>query len=422
MNTKYGKTLAASLLLALSASGTAWAGDTCELSDGAPGTEYNGGALAAPSMISLACGESSSAVEGGVAIGGASSASGTNSTAVGSSATALGATSSAFGFGSYAAGANGIAIGYNASAYEDALAVGTRSTARQNGTALGNDSKANAEGATAVGLFSSAAGYDSTAMGLRSDARADAATAVGARAVGAGVQASSYGYASQGMGNYSTAVGAQSRAEGVGSVAVGMSAVTAGAQAVAIGQNSSATADRSVALGIMSVADRSNTVSVGRAGDERQIVNVADATQATDAINLRQLDAAMETAETYADAGDARALSAAQAYTDRQLAALGVGEEFNRFRGEVNDRFASQDGRIDRIGALGAAMAGMASSASAVSASNTRLGMAVGSYRGSGAVALGVQHAFSSKVAVTFGAALASHGDTSATVGLGIGL
>jgi autotransporter adhesin len=64
-----------------------------------------------------------------------------------------------------------------------------------------------------------------------------------------------------------------------------------GADAVAIGGAASATADNSVALGSNSVANRANSVSVGAVGAERQIVNVANATSNTDAVNLGQLRA-----------------------------------------------------------------------------------------------------------------------------------
>ncbi|WP_062604541.1 YadA family autotransporter adhesin [Caballeronia calidae] len=74
-----------------------------------------------------------------------------------------------------------------------------------------------------------------------------------------------------------------------------------GAHATAMGANASATADNSVALGANSVADRVNTVSVGSAGNERQITNVADGTQATDAVNVRQLNLAAAQSQSYTD-------------------------------------------------------------------------------------------------------------------------
>ncbi|WP_321793579.1 YadA family autotransporter adhesin [Caballeronia sp. J97] len=74
-----------------------------------------------------------------------------------------------------------------------------------------------------------------------------------------------------------------------------------GVHATAMGANANASADNSVALGANSVADRANTVSVGSAGSERQITNVAAGTQATDAVNLSQLNLAAAQAQSYTD-------------------------------------------------------------------------------------------------------------------------
>ncbi len=65
-----------------------------------------------------------------------------------------------------------------------------------------------------------------------------------------------------------------------------------GAESVAIGGNAQAIANNSVALGSNSLADRANTVSVGSKGAERQITNVAAGTQDTDAVNVSQLKGA----------------------------------------------------------------------------------------------------------------------------------
>ncbi len=77
------------------------------------------------------------------------------------------------------------------------------------------------------------------------------------------------------------------------SIALGAVAGAFGAQSAAIGTGATATGNNTVALGAGSLADRDNSVSVGAAGAERQITNVAAGTQATDAVNLGQLDAAV---------------------------------------------------------------------------------------------------------------------------------
>ncbi len=87
---------------------------------------------------------------------------------------------------------------------------------------------------------------------------------------------------------------AAANASGTDSIAVGGVASASGAGSIAIGDTASATAANSVALGAGSVADRDNAVSVGSASSTRQITHVGDGTEATDAVNLRQLQASQQ--------------------------------------------------------------------------------------------------------------------------------
>jgi len=82
-------------------------------------------------------------------------------------------------------------------------------------------------------------------------------------------------------------------ASGSNGVAVGNTATASGSNSTAVGANAQASANNSVALGAGSVATRDNTVSVGSTGNERQITNVAAGTQATDAVNVQQLNSAV---------------------------------------------------------------------------------------------------------------------------------
>ena len=102
-------------------------------------------------------------------------------------------------------------------------------------------------------------------------------------------------------GNQITGLGANGQAATaaeIDAIAFGNNASTAiGATgAVAIGADASATAADSVALGSGSLADRANTVSVGTVGGERQIVNVADGTAATDAATVGQMNSSIAAA------------------------------------------------------------------------------------------------------------------------------
>ena len=109
-------------------------------------------------------------------------------------------------------------------------------------------------------------------------------------------------------------------AAGVGSTAVGYNSVASGESSVAIGQNSSSTIDSGIALGSNSVSNRVilkgsrstsvtedgvvigydttdgellGALSIGDDGKYRQIINVADGSEAHDAVTVRQLQNAI---------------------------------------------------------------------------------------------------------------------------------
>src|SRR5690606_9081762 len=186
--------------------------------------------------------------------------------------------------------------------------------------------------------------------------------------------------------------------------AVGQGAVATQPTATAIGDGATATAANSVALGHGSVADRANTVSVGSAGNERQITNVAAGTQATDAVNVAQLESTAT-----------RAVADANAYTDQRFNAWA--DSFSAYQTELERRFTDQDRRIDRQGAMGAAMLNMATSAAGIRTQN-RLGVGVGFQGGQSALSVGYQRAISERATVTIGGAFS--GDEK-SVGLGAG-
>ena len=167
-----------------------------------------------------------------------------------------------------------------------------------------------------------------------------------------------------------------------------------------------ATAAGSVALGQGSVANRANSVSVGSAGNERQVTNVAAGTQATDAVNVAQLESTAT-----------QAVSTANAYTDQKFAAWN--DSFSAYQSQLEQRFTDQDRRIDRQGAMGAAMLNMATSAAGIRTDN-RVGVGVGYQGGQSALSIGYQRALSDRATLTIGGAF-SGDEKSVGVGAGFG-
>ena len=89
--------------------------------------------------------------------------------------------------------------------------------------------------------------------------------------------------------NGAIAIGKDALADNIGAIAVGHNSTAKGEDAIALGKGSTTTGKNSVAIGAGSVAERDNVVSVGNKDAERQIINVADGSKATDAVNVRQV-------------------------------------------------------------------------------------------------------------------------------------
>jgi autotransporter adhesin len=165
--------------------------------------------------------------------------------------------------------------------------------------------------AMAVGPGAAATGIGALAVGAGSIAGSDASTAVGTGAAVASVNSTAIGYSASvgaNSGN-SLAIGYNSRAQALNSLAIGTeaSATSAGSVAIgyrtfisqsatnsmALGLGSSVSAANAVAIGYNAVADRANAVSVGSSTQQNQIINVAAGTANTDAVNLGQMNAAI---------------------------------------------------------------------------------------------------------------------------------
>ncbi|MBH1834548.1 hemagglutinin [Stenotrophomonas maltophilia] len=222
-------------------------------------------------------------------------------------AAAAGAAARAVGPQASAAGASAVAVGNGASASADnSVALGAGSVASvgaQSGYtgAYGQTGASNSAGEVSVGSSGSERKITHVADG--SDDHD--ATNVGQLKNGVNYAIDqSKAYTDQKIQNITNVAGsfrannsnnlADPAATGANSAAGGAGSTAAGANSTALGNGSQAQADNSVALGAGSVANRANTVSVGASGAERQVVNVADGTQATDAVNVRQLQASQQ--------------------------------------------------------------------------------------------------------------------------------
>ncbi|WP_260437712.1 YadA-like family protein [Burkholderia cenocepacia] len=279
---------------------------------------------------------------GSIAIGNGTTAGGSSSTVIGTNASHSGSGATVLGAGASAMGGGaGVAMGLTSSASGSAaVALGTNTTASgANSVALGTGSVANAVNTVSVGstgserritnLAAGTANTDAVNLGQLNSAIANvapnpyvavrgstAASATGSRSIAIGDGAIARNTANGGQTNIAIGAGAntaggfgqiafgegastQNSAAG-GSIAIGRNATTT-QRGLAIGDGASATATYGIALGDGSLADRENALSIGRAGAERQIVNVAAGTAATDAVNVSQL-----TGVTNALGGNAR--------------------------------------------------------------------------------------------------------------------
>ncbi|BDU22158.1 YadA-like family protein [Dyella sp. GSA-30] len=193
-----------------------------------------------------------------------------------------------------ASGTNSMAMGNAAQANgSNAIALGAAANAKgQDTIAMGSGASAQITNAVAIGRYAASTGGNAVAVGHMAKAYGTNSTAVGEGANAFGIQSTALGMLASATGLGSNALGTKANASGYAGVAIGAVAVASGANSVALGLRAAAPNDNSVALGSSSVTDRDNSVSVGAAGAERQITNVADGTQDTDAINLRQLKSA----------------------------------------------------------------------------------------------------------------------------------
>ncbi|WP_282298031.1 YadA-like family protein [Stenotrophomonas sp. PS02289] len=273
-------------------------------------------------------------------------------------------------------------------------------------------------------------GVAPTATGGSDYACGDGATASGGTSAAFGTQADA-------SGANSSAIGVLASSSGAFSSAFGRSATASGDASTALGYNTSVTAANAVAIGANSVADQDNTVSVGAAGAERRITNVAAGTADTDGVNVSQLNDTAATTLQQANSYTDGALQQANSYTDQQIALLGSGggggvaaADLDQLRGEMNDRFAGVDARLDaiddqlrkvdrRISRQGAMAAAQVHSLGMPDVGANWLGVGVGSTDGEQAFAVGFRRRFSERVAGSLGVSSAGN-ERSYGAGLGV--
>ena len=260
----------------------------------------------------------------------------------------------------------------------NAIGAGASATA-DNAVAFGNGASASAVNASALGTAANASGDSSTAVGAGAQATASSATAVGGNgAVASGNSSTTVGSGSSVAANSGVGLGAQAVVEqgAEGGIAVGRGAHESGNQGIALGQNANTSGDNAVAIGANSVADENNTVSFGNDSLNRRLTHVGEGINPTDAVNLAQMQA-----------GDARTLIQANAYTDQV--------------------FSRVEKKINSAGAAASAMGIMAGTAAGnAQAGRNRIAMGVANYNGQSAVALGYQRTLRDRISLTLGASL----------------
>ena len=266
-------------------------------------------------------------------------ASATDAIAIGPNASSTADRGIAMGLNSQASQPNTISLGWNAkTSAVNSIALGTNANASginalafgdgavgssDNTIAMGGASRATAYSSMAFGLGSNASGRFSIAMGEQSNAAVEHSIATGYSASAKEAFAISQGAYSEARQRATIALGYTAKATDQDAMALGSFANASANSAVALGPHAKSNAYRSVALGSHSEAGSNafdatsssatfkdaagadttirfaassstmgGAVSVGKAGEERQIHNVAAgrlSATSTDAINGSQL-------------------------------------------------------------------------------------------------------------------------------------
>ena len=261
-----------------------------------------------------------------------------NSVAIGSKNTALGSSALAVGNEAKAKMSESIAIGHEAQADKTwGIAIGTRATASDvRSLALGHQAKSTGYKANAIGADATANGNHANAIGSTATATGDHAQAFGAGAQATGVRTNVFGSDAAATADYSIAIGNKANASTANSIALGADSTTRSATNV-----TSATVAGHTYGGFAGTSPV-GSVSVGKAGQERQIHNVAAgkiSADSTDAVNGSQL---------YSVANDLQT----------QINNSTPGQINNNIT-NLNNRVGNVEKRVNKVGAGSAALAAL---------------------------------------------------------------
>ena len=261
-----------------------------------------------------------------------------NSVAIGSKNTALGSAALAVGNEAQAKMSESIAIGHGAEADKTwGIAVGTRATASDvRSLAFGHEAKSTGYKANAIGADAQANGNHANAIGSSAYANGDHAQAFGAGAHADGVRTNVFGSDASAGADYSIAIGNKANASTANSIALGANATTRSATNV-----TSATVAGHTFGGFAGTSPV-GSVSVGKAGEERQLHNVAAgeiSATSTDAVNGSQL---------YSVANDLQT----------QINNSTPGQINNNIT-NLNNRVGDVEKRVNKVGAGSAALAAL---------------------------------------------------------------
>ena len=261
-----------------------------------------------------------------------------NSVAIGSKNTALGSSALAVGNEAKAQMSETIAIGHEAKADKTwGIAVGTRAHAADvRSLALGHQAESTGYKANAIGADAAANGNHANAIGSSAKATGDHAQAYGAGAQATGVRTNVFGSDAAASADYSIAIGNKANASTANSIALGANSTTRSATNV-----TSATVAGHTYGGFAGTSPV-GSVSVGKAGEERQIHNVAAgkiSADSTDAVNGSQLYSVANDLQTQINNSTPGAI--------------------NNNITNLNNRVGNVEKRVNKVGAGSAALAAL---------------------------------------------------------------